>query len=140
MAKAEAKTKATQASVRDYLDAIEDDGRRKDCEALVALMQKTTGFPPVMWGSSIVGFGSYHYRYDSGHEGDACLVGFSSRKGDISVYVIAGLEGQADLLAKLGKHKAGKSCLYVKRMADIDPKVLAAMITNSVTELQRRYP
>lgn len=140
MAKAEAKTKATQASVREYLDAIEDEDRRKDCEVLLALMQKTTGYPPVMWGSSIVGFGSYHYRYESGHEGDACLVGFSSRKGDISVYVMVGLEGQAALMEKLGKHKAGKGCLYLKRTADVDLKVLANMITNAVTELQRRYP
>ena len=140
MAKAEAKTKATQASVRDYLDAIEDEDRRKDCEILAELMQKTTGFPPVMWGTSIVGFGSYHYRYASGHEGDACLVGFSSRKGDISVYVMAGMDEQAELLEKLGKHKAGKGCLYIKRTADVDLKVLAKLVKNSVAELQLRYP
>ena len=140
MAKAEAKTKATHASVRDYLDAIENEDRRKDCEILSELMQKTTGFPPVMWGTSIVGFGSYHYRYDSGHEGDACLVGFSSRKGDISVYVMAGMEGQAELMEKLGKHKAGKGCLYLKRTADVDLKVLAAMVKNAAAELQGRYP
>lgn len=140
MAKAEAKTKATQASVRDYLEAIEDESRRKDCEILAELMQKTTGFPPVMWGTGIVGFGRYHYRYASGHEGDSCLVGFSSRKGDISVYVMAGMEVQAQLLEKLGKHKAGKGCLYLKRTADVDLKVLAQIVRNAVKELQRRYP
>ena len=140
MAKAEAKTKATQASVRAYLDAIEDADRRKDCETLAEMMQKTTGFPPVMWGTSIVGFGSYHYQYASGHQGDACLVGFSSRKGDISIYVMAGVEGQAALLEKLGKYKAGKGCLYLKRTADVDLKVLAKMVKNAVADLQRRYP
>jgi hypothetical protein len=140
MAKAEAKTKATQTSVRDYLDAIEDEDRRQDCEILVDLMQKATGFPPVMWGTGIVGFGSYHYRYASGHEGDSCLVGFSSRKGDISVYLMAGMDGQAALMEKLGKHKAGKGCLYLKRTSDLDLKVLAQMIKNAVAELHQRYP
>jgi hypothetical protein len=137
---AEPKTKATRASVDNYIDAIDDELRRDDCRALVKLMTRVTKEPPVMWGPSIVGFGSYHYRYASGHEGDSCLAGFSSRKGDISIYVTAGLEGQQPLLAKLGKHKAGKVCLYFKRLADIDLKTLESLVKNSVTEMRRRYP
>ena len=137
---AEPKTKATRASVDNYLDAIGDGLRRDDCRTLVKLMRRVTKEPPVMWGTSIVGFGSYHYRYASGHEGDSCLAGFSSRKGDISIYVTAGFEGQEPLLAKLGKHKAGKVCLYVKRLADVDLELLESLVEGSVAEMRRRYP
>jgi hypothetical protein len=137
---AEPKTKATRASVDKYLAAIGDEQRRDDCRALVKLMTRVTKEPPVMWGPSIVGFGSYHYRYASGHEGDSCLAGFASRKGDISIYVTAGFEGKAPLLVKLGKHKAGKVCLYVKRLADIDLEVLESLVEGSVAEMRRRYP
>ena len=137
---AEPKTKATRASVDNYLDAIGDELRREDCRTLVKLMRRVTKEPPVMWGASIVGFGSYHYRYASGHEGDSCLAGFSSRKGDISIYVTAGFEGQEPLLAKLGKHKAGKVCLYVKRLADVDLELLESLVEGSVAEMRRRYP
>lgn len=137
---AEPKTKATRASVDHYLDAIGDELRRDDCRTLVKLMRRVTKEPPVMWGTSIVGFGSYHYRYASGHEGDSCLAGFSSRKGDISIYVTAGFEGQEPLLANLGKHKAGKVCLYVKRLADVDLELLESLVEGSVAEMRRRYP
>ena len=137
---AEPKTKATRASVDNYLDAIGDELRREDCRTLVKLMRRVTKEPPVMWGTSIVGFGSYHYRYASGHEGDSCLAGFSSRKGDISIYVTAGFEGQEPLLANLGKHKAGKVCLYVKRLADVDLEQLESLVESSVAEMKRRYP
>ena len=137
---AEPKTKATRASVDHYLDAIGDELRREDCRTLVKLMRRVTKEPPVMWGTSIVGFGSYHYRYASGHEGDSCLAGFSSRKGDISIYVTAGFEGQEPLLANLGKHKAGKVCLYVKRLADVDLELLESLVEGSVAEMRRRYP
>jgi len=137
---AEPKTKATRASVDNYLDAIGDELRREDCRTLVKLMRRVTKEPPVMWGTSIVGFGSYHYRYASGHEGDSCLAGFSSRKGDISIYVTAGFEGQEPLLANLGKHKAGKVCLYVKRLADVDLELLESLVEGSVAEMRRRYP
>ena len=137
---AEPKTKATRASVDHYLDAIGDGLRRDDCRTLVKLMRRVTKEPPVMWGTSIVGFGSYHYRYASGHEGDSCLAGFSSRKGDISIYVTAGFEGQEPLLANLGKHKAGKVCLYVKRLADVDLELLESLVEGSVAEMRRRYP
>ncbi|MEQ1517312.1 MAG: DUF1801 domain-containing protein [Usitatibacteraceae bacterium] len=137
---AELKTKQTEASVKTYLDAIEDEQRRADCLALVAIMRKVTKLEPKMWGSAIVGFGSYHYKYESGHEGDACLVGFSSRKGDISVYIISGFEDREKLLGELGKHKTGKACLYLKRLSDIKVPILEKLIKESVAEMRRRYP
>ena len=137
---AEPKTKPTAQSVDAHLDAIVDDARRNDCRELAARMQRATKCEPVMWGTSIVGFGRYHYKYASGHEGDTCLVGFASRKGDISVYLMCGLDGADDLLSKLGKHKRGKGCLYLKRLADVDPAVLEQLIAHSVAETKRRYP
>lgn len=136
----EAKTKPTQVSVSTYLSGIEDEARRKDCKTLAALMKRVTGFTPKMWGASIVGFGSYHYKYESGHEGDSCLAGFSSRKTDISIYVVSGFEGRDDLLAKLGKYKTAKVCLYVKRLADIDAAILEKLVKDSVAEMKKRYP
>lgn len=136
---AENKTKATTASVKSYLSAIEDEARRKDCEALAKLMTKATKQKPKMWGTSIVGFGSYHYKYESGREGDACLTGFSSRKGDISLYLVAGFPGQAELLSKLGKHKMGGGCLYVRKLSDVDRKVLEQLVVGSVAERKRRH-
>ncbi len=137
---AKPKTVLTDASVQAYLDAIEDPARRADCVTLCALMATASKQTPRMWGSSIVGFGNYHYRYESGHEGDACEVGFSSRKGDISVYLSAGSPDRDTLLAKLGKHKMGKACLYVKRMSDIDPAILTQLVQGSIAETRRRYP
>jgi hypothetical protein len=128
---AENKTKQTDASVDNYLAAIDDEARRKDCEALAELMVKATGLPPKMWGSSIVGFGSYHYKYESGREGDMCLLGFSSRKGDISLYGLNAASGREELMPKLGKHKAGKGCLYIRRLSDIDLKVLEKLIADA---------
>lgn len=138
----EAKTKPTGASVASYLAAIEDDERRKDCKTLVALMKRVTSCPAKMWGESIVGFDRYHYRYDSGHEGDCCVVGFSSRKGDISVYLLAGYEDAETrkLLAALGRHKTGKSCLYLRRLADVKLDVLERLVERSVVETRRRWP
>jgi hypothetical protein len=137
---AENKTKPTRASVTGYLAAIENDGRREDCEALAKLMTKVTKQKPVMWGPSIVGFGSYHYKYESGREGDMCIAAFSSRKGDMVVYLMPDFAGRADLLKKLGKHKTGKSCLYIRKLEDIDTKVLEKMVVNSIAECKRRYP
>ncbi|MEA2694124.1 MAG: hypothetical protein QOJ16_3511 [Acidobacteriota bacterium] len=136
---AENKTKATEASVESYLSAIADDARRKDCEALAKLMTQATQEQPKMWGTSIVGFGSYHYKYESGREGDSCLTGFSSRKGDISVYLLASFPRREELLSKLGKHKTGKGCLYVRRLSDVDLEVLEQLIAGSVAERKRRY-
>ena len=137
---AELKTKANDLSVDAYVDAITDEARRQDCRALIKLMSSVTKCKPTMWGAGIVGFGAYHYKYDSGHEGDACLTGFASRKGDISVYLMCGIAGQDALLAKLGKHKMAKACLYVRRLSDIDLSVLQQLIAESIAEIKRRYP
>ena len=137
---AENKTKATKASVADHLAAIEDEARRQDCEALARLMAKATKQPPMLWGTSIVGFGSYHYKYESGHEGDSCLVGFSSRKGDISVYLMADFPDRDELLAKLGRYKMAKACLYLRRLSDVDLKVLEQLVAGSAAEVKRRHP
>jgi Domain of unknown function (DU1801) len=136
---AENKTQPTAARVENYLAAIEDDARRADCEALVKLMRKVTKQPPVMWGTGIVGFGSYHYVYESGRSGDWCITGFSSRKSDISVYLTASFEGQQELLAALGKHKMAKSCLSIRRLSDVDMQVLEKLVAGSVAEVKRRY-
>lgn len=103
-------------------------------------MQKATDAPPKMWGSSIIGFGQYHYKYDSGHEGDMCITGFSPRKQDFSLYVMMNAEDNQDLLSKLGKHKTGKACLYVKRLADIDTKVLETLIKRTIDQVKKKYP
>lgn len=139
-AKYEAKTKPTKASVAQYIAAIEDPARRQDCRALAKLMTAVTGKKAVMWGSGIVGFDTYHYKYASGHEGDACLLGFASRKSDLTIYVMAELPGVKAYLAKLGKHRASKACLYVKRLADIDLDVLEKLLRASAAEVRRMYP
>lgn len=136
---AENKTQATHASVEAYLASIEGDGRRADCRAIAALMSRLTNAAPAMWGPGIVGFDSYHYKYASGREGDACVTGFSSRKGDISVYLCAAGAGQEQLLAQLGRHKMGKACLYIRRLADIDMAVLERLVAGSVAEIKRLY-
>lgn len=125
---AKIKTKPEAVSAADFIDAVPDPVRREDAKALSALFEQVTGQPPVMWGPSIVGFGSYRYRYASGHEGTMCRVGFSPRKAELVLYIDAGRPEQADTLAKLGKHKTGKSCLYVKRLGDIDSGALAALV------------
>ncbi|MFO0957299.1 MAG: DUF1801 domain-containing protein [Isosphaeraceae bacterium] len=140
MAQSKPKTVPTEASVEDYLGAIADPGRREDCRKLAELMSEVTGEPARMWGAGIVGFGRYHYRYESGREGEMCLIGFASRKGDISVYAHAPEDTRAPLLEKLGKHKTGKGCLYIKRLLDIDRDVLRQILAASVAELRRRYP
>jgi len=136
---AENKTKATDAKVDGYLDNITDEARRKDCDALSKLMAKATKHPPQMWCSSIVGFGSYHYKYPSGREGDTCWVGFSSRKGDISLYGLNAAPSHDELLAKLGKHKAGKGCLYVRNLSDIDLKVLEKLVAEAAAARARQH-
>lgn len=137
---AEAKTRATQASVADHLAAIDDPARRDDCERLLALMRKVTRQEPVMWGTAIVGFGRYRYTYDSGHSGESCATGFASRKSDISVYLVAGGARQAELLARLGRHRMGKACLTIRRLADVDLKVLEQLVADSYAEVKRRHP
>lgn len=138
----EAKTKPTAASVTGFIAAIADEERRKDCRTIVTLMKRATGCPPKLWGPSIVGFDRYHYTYASGHSGESCVVGFSPRKGDLSIYLLAGYQDAATkrLLAKLGRHRTGKACLYIRRLADVDLAVLERLIVRSVADTRRRYP
>ena len=136
----EAKTKPTRASVAAYINAIESDTRRKDCKELVKLMTRVSGCKPKMWGPSIVGFDQYHYKYASGHEGDSCIIGFASRKSDLTIYLLSGFRGTEGLLAKLGKHKTSKACLYIKRLEDIQLPVLETLLARSIAELRRMYP
>jgi len=133
---AETKTKPTASSVEAFIDKVPNEEVRDDCYTLIKLMQKITGSPPVMWGPSIIGFGKYHYKYESGHEGEICLTGFSPRKPNITIYAAV----QAPLMKKLGKHKATKACIYIKKLADVDLKVLEKLVTDSVRGLQKKYP
>ena len=126
---ADNKTKPTNVSVSAFIDAITDQGRRADAKALVKLMQKASGEKPKMWGPSIIGFGSHHYVYDSGREGDMPLIAFSPRKAATVLY---GLGGSEALLPKLGKHTTGKGCVYIKKLADVDQKVLETMAAKAV--------
>ena len=142
MAKAQNKTQKTDADVAAFLAGVAPEERRADCEALSTLMAEVTGEPAKMWGPSIVGFGDYHYRYESGREGDAFLAGFSPRKAALTIYLMGTYcEGDdADaLFAKLGKFKTGKACLYVKRLSDIEMDVLRELVVLSVKALKRRY-
>jgi hypothetical protein len=136
---AENKTKPTTTSVPAFLDACADEARRTDARALVRLMQKVTGNKPAMWGPSIVGFDSYHYVYESGREGDMLLVGFSPRKAANVLYGAIGFDGAELLLAKLGKHTTGKGCLYIKKLADVDMKVLETIIERAVAATRARH-
>ena len=133
------KTKPTEASVDAFIDAIDDERKRDDARAVAAMMADITGAPATMWGSSIVGFGTYHYRYASGREGDFMEVGFAPRKRALTLYIMAGFSAYEELLAKLGKHTTGKSCLYVKRLADVDLAVLRELIERSVSYIRGKY-
>lgn len=136
----EAKTLPTDANVADFIAAVENPTRRADAEAVCAMMAEISGEPPVMWGPSIIGFGRYHYRYDSGREGDFLQIGFSPRKANLVLYLMPGFEGRQDLLARLGKAKTSVSCLYLNKLADVDMDVLRELITTSLNEMRRRYP
>lgn len=136
---AENKTKPTGASVQDYIAARASDEQRADCKALMAILRRVTGKPPKMWGPSIVGYDSYRYTYDSGRTGEFCITGFAIRGRDLVVYLLAESKDQKALRARLGKHSMGKSCLYFKRLADLDKKVLERLIANSVRDVKRRY-
>jgi hypothetical protein len=133
---AENKTKQTQSSVAEFIRTIADETKRADATVLVKMMQSATSEKPKMWGPSIIGFGSYHYTYDSGREGDMPIVGFSPRKAATVLYLGLGAGGSKALLAKLGKHTAGKGCLYIKKLADVDPKVLESLIQKRVAKMR----
>ena len=129
---AELKTKKTKASVTTFLDKITDEQRRKDCQIVLNLMKQATGEEPKMWGSSMVGFGTYHYRYASGREGDWPIIAFSPRKTDLTLYIMPGFVKFESLMAKLGKYKTGVSCLYIKKLDDVEIPVLKKLIAKSV--------
>jgi Domain of unknown function (DU1801) len=130
------KTQKTRASVSAFLKGITDDERRKDCQTLVRIMKAAVGTAPKMWGSSIVGFGHYHYKYASGRENDWFLAGFSPRKQDLTIYLMSGIDRHDAHLARLGKFKAGKSCLYIKRLANVDVAVLEELVAASVKHMK----
>ena len=137
---AENKTKPTQLSVAAFIEAITDQSRCADAKALVKLMQSASGEKPKMWGPSIIGFGSVHYKYDSGREGDMPLIGFSPRKAANVLYGVTGFTGAEALLAKLGKHTTGKGCLYIKKLSDVDQKVLETLVLKSLAAKRARHP
>ena len=137
---AEPKTKPTKVSVKSHIAALANEEQRRDAETLVALMRKVTGQEPKMWGPSIVGFGSYHYKYASGHEGDSALAAFAARGRELVVYTAAEFEGRDELLARLGQHRTGKVCVYIRRLAHVDLKVLEKLVARSVADTKRRYP
>ena len=137
---AENKTEPTKLSVVAFIDALTDQTRRADAKALVKLMQSASGEKPKMWGASIIGFGSYHYKYDSGREGDMPLIGFSPRKAAMVLYNMAACSDSDVLLKKLGKHTGGKACLYIKKLADVDQKVLETLAVKSAAAMRARYP
>ncbi|MBM3751409.1 MAG: DUF1801 domain-containing protein [Acidimicrobiia bacterium] len=137
---AELKTQKTRASVSAFLNAIADDQRRADCKAVSKLMQEITGEKPAMWGSAIVGFGTYTYRYATGRTGDWPVAAFSPRKQNLTLYIMAGFDGYPELMAKLGPHSTGKSCLYVKRLSDLHLPTLKKLISQSVRHVRKQYP
>ena len=134
------KTVKTDASVQDYMDAITPEARKADCEVLLAMMQEISGHPPKMWGASIVGFGEYHYKYESGREGDASRIGFSSRAQGIAIYIMPGAEQMKEEFSSLGKHKMGKSCLTIKRLSDINELTLVQIMQKSLDIMAEKYP
>jgi uncharacterized protein DUF1801 len=135
---ADNKTKATELSVEAFIESVPDESKRADAKTLVKVMRKATGEKPKMWGPSIIGFGSRHYKYESGREGDAPVAGFSPRKAAMVLYGVAGSSGAGELLAKLGKHTTGKGCLYIKTLADVDLKALEALVAQSAAATRER--
>lgn len=133
------KTTVNKASVAAFLQSVDDEQKRKDCREVMALMKEVTGKRALMWGSSIVGFGSYHYHYQTGREGDWPVTGFSPRKQNLTIYIMPGFSRYSSLLKKLGKYKTGKSCLYVKKLDDIDRKLLRQLIVRSVADMKKMY-
>jgi hypothetical protein len=134
------KTRPTEVSAASHIAAIANEEQRKDAQTLVALMRRVTRQEPRMWGPSIVGFGSYHYKYPSGHEGDSALAGFAVRGSELVVYIAPGLEARDVLLSKLGRHRTGKVCVYLRRLANVDLRVLETLVARSVADTKRRYP
>lgn len=139
MANTENKTQPTDQSVESFLDSVDDEQKRVDSYALLKLIGEVTGDKPVMWGSSIVGFGTYHYKYASGREGEFMVTGFSPRKRNLTIYIMPGFDQYEQMLSRLGKYKTGRSCLYVNKLADIDMGVLRELITADVKHMREKY-
>jgi hypothetical protein len=137
---AENKTKPTEVSVDDFLDAVPDPQRREDGKKVRAMLARVSGFPARMWGPSIVGFGSYRYKYESGREGTMCRLGFSPRAKELVLYIVEGFPRHQHLMDRLGKYRTGKSCLYVKRLSDVDEEVLEELARESLGHMRQRYP
>lgn len=137
---AEIKTKPTEVTVDSFLESVPDPQRREDAKRVRAMMERISGEPARMWGPSIVGFGSYDYKYDSGHGGTMCRLGFSPRKAELVLYVLTQSKSQDALLARLGKHKTGKSCLYIKRLGDVDEGVLEELAADALSYMNEKYP
>jgi hypothetical protein len=135
---ADLKTKRNRKSVKKFLDGVENMDRREDAQKILALMKEVTGEKPEMWGDSLIGFGTYRYKYESGREGEWFVTGFSPRKTNLTLYIMSGFSRYKELLGKLGKHKTGKACLYINRSGDIDMKVLRRLVKESVAHLKRR--
>jgi len=138
-AKYELKTKATDISPKDFIAAMEDGQRKKDAEVLLKWMTKVSGLKPKMWGPSIIGFGRYHYEYQTGHSGDMCMTGFSPRKANLVLYILPGYTDISDTLARLGKHKIGKSCLYINKLADVDMDVLEEIVRFGLDHVRKNH-
>jgi hypothetical protein len=136
---AEAKTKPTEVAASSFIATVADDKVRADCYTLINLMEKITGEQPKMWGSAIIGFGKYTYKYESGRSDEICITGFSPRKANLTLYVLAGFPGQAELLEQLGKHKTGKGCLYIKKLSDTNIDILESLIKGSIKLLKEKY-
>ena len=134
------KTIETENSVSDFLASISDIKRREDCVSIIDLLKNLSGFEPKMWGTAIVGFGIYNYKYESGHEGNAPLVGIASRKNAITIYLASGFDEKETLLSKLGKHKSSKACLYIQKLEDIDIAVLSQLVQKSISHIKELYP
>ena len=137
---AENKTKETKVSVEKFIDTVKDEKKRNDCFIISNMMKKITGEDPKMWGPSIVGFGKYHYKYESGREGEFFITGFSPRKSNLTLYIMSGFKKYESLLTKLGKYKNSGSCIYLKTLDDINLKILETMISDSVKYLKKKYP
>ena len=134
------KTTETNSSVTEFVNKVENEVKRNDSFKLIEIFKSITGFEPKMWGPTIIGFGNYHYKYESGHEGDAPLAAFSPRKDSLVLYFASEFENREVLLSQLGKHKSSKVCVYVKKLSDIDIKILEIMIVNSMTYVTKLYP
>lgn len=137
---AENKTQATEADVSGFVANVEPERRRTDSERLLDIFAEVTGYEPKMWGPSIIGYGSYHYKYDSGREGDFLATGFSPRKANLSLYIMPGYQDYQPILDRLGKHKLGKSCLYINKLDDVDEDVLKELIRTGLDDLNKKWP